>query len=67
MDHQGKADELEGQADDMQRASEKLEQGISETRDEWRRKQADPSVPGADEADDDQLDREREPEARPPG
>lgn len=67
MDHQGKADEPEDQADDMQRASEKLEKDISETRDDWRRKQADPAVAGADERDDDQLDRERRPEAQPPG
>lgn len=67
QDHQDKADELESQADDMQRASGKLEKNISETRDDWRRKQADPAVAGADETDDDQLDRERRPEAQPPG
>lgn len=67
MDHQRRADELEGEADDMQRAGDRLEEDISQTRDDWRRKQADPGVPGADEADDDQLDRERQPEARPQG
>ena len=31
----------------MEHRAEKLEDQISETRDEWERKQRDPSVPGA--------------------
>lgn len=52
MDHQERADELEREADDMQRASDRLEKEIGETREDWRRKQADPAVPGADEPGD---------------
>jgi hypothetical protein len=67
MDYQEHADELEAEVDSLHRQGERVEQEIAHTREDWKRKQADPAVPGADEPDDDQLDRERQPEARPPG
>ena len=41
------ADELEGEADDMQQRSESLQHEVSETRQSWERKRADGGVPGA--------------------
>jgi hypothetical protein len=41
------ADELEREADDMGRHLEKLDDEISDARDDWQRKQNDPQVPGA--------------------
>ena len=41
------ADRMAHDADDMQERSEKLEEGIEETRQDWERKRSDQKVPGA--------------------
>ena len=41
------ADELEQKADDMQRQSEELERETEDVAQDWKRKRADESVPGA--------------------
>lgn len=46
-EHQETADELERELADMEHRAEKLEDEISETREEWERKQRDHRVPGA--------------------
>ncbi len=45
--HQEQAEKLERELDDMERQSERLEGRIDETREDWERKKADDSVPGA--------------------
>jgi hypothetical protein len=39
--------EYEKQADELQERSDKLGEEISDVREDWERKQADPKVPGA--------------------
>ena len=39
--------EYEKQADELQERSDKLGEEISDAREDWERKQADPKVPGA--------------------
>lgn len=46
-DHTEAADDAERGADAMEERSERLSGDIEDTRDEWKRKQADESVPGA--------------------
>jgi hypothetical protein len=46
-EHEEHAERVERELDDMQRRSERLEQGIDDVREDWRRKQADEHVPGA--------------------
>ena len=41
------ADDLAGEADQMQERSEELGAEIEQTREEWQRKRADQGVPGA--------------------
>ena len=38
----------EREVDEMQERSDRLEQEIDDAREDWERKKADPSVPGAD-------------------
>jgi hypothetical protein len=40
-------DELEADADGLERQGREVEQGIEETRSEWERKKEDSTVPGA--------------------
>jgi hypothetical protein len=47
------ADEMEDQADDMERRSSELAEDVSDARDHWERKRRDPSVPGAPEPEGD--------------
>ena len=44
---QRRADELEREADRLERHGEEVDERIAETREGWRRKQADDAVPGA--------------------
>jgi hypothetical protein len=60
-DHERAARGLEREVDDMQRSSERLGRNIDEAREDWRRKQQDPGVPGADPPDDDQREEEPPP------
>jgi len=46
-EHEERADELEAEAEDMQKRTDRLEDEIDDVRDDWERKKADPSVPGA--------------------
>jgi hypothetical protein len=72
-EHERKADELERESADMQEQSERLGAEIEDTREDWRRKQSDDSVPGAvgepGDEDEDEDDRDEPPaEAQePPG
>ena len=50
------ADEMEAGAREMEDRAEKLDEELDETRGEWRRKQQDPQVPGAQPPDDDEAD-----------
>jgi hypothetical protein len=46
-DHERLADELERQADELERHSEELRQRTEDAAQDWQRKRADQSVPGA--------------------
>jgi predicted nucleic acid-binding Zn-ribbon protein len=46
-EHQDRARELERDAEEMEERTERLEGEISDAREDWERKKADPSVPGA--------------------
>jgi hypothetical protein len=47
-EHEQHSDRLQDEADDLQRRSQQLGDEIAEVREDWKRKQADDSVPGAD-------------------
>ncbi len=50
--HEQLAEQLEQEADRLEQRSERLSEEIDHARDDWHRKQADPSVPGAPAAGD---------------
>jgi hypothetical protein len=50
------AEEMEDGAREMEARAEKLDEELDETRGEWRRKQQDPQVPGAQATEDDADD-----------
>ena len=54
--------EMESEAREMRSRAEELDEQIDETRSEWRRKQDDPQVPGAqaDDESDEDADAEEE-------
>jgi hypothetical protein len=45
--HADKADQVERELDDLERRSDRLEDEIDSTREDWERKKRDDSVPGA--------------------
>ncbi len=47
QDHKELADEMEREGDQMEQRSAELGDEIKEVRDDWQRKRADESVPGA--------------------
>jgi hypothetical protein len=47
QDHDAKADELERELDEMEERSEKLGDDIGDAGEDWERRKADESVPGA--------------------
>lgn len=47
-DHERLGDELEADADKMEQRSQALGDEIAGTREDWRRKQSDDAVPGAE-------------------
>jgi hypothetical protein len=47
QDHEAKADEVERELDDMEAASERLQDEIEGTGEDWERKKRDSGVPGA--------------------
>jgi hypothetical protein len=59
------ADRLERELGDMERQSERVGREIDGAREEWERKQHDPSVPGAREPGED--DGDAGPEGEPEG
>jgi hypothetical protein len=58
--HEERADRVERELDDMERESDELGDRIEDARKDWERKKADPSVPGADEPQEED-DREKPP------
>lgn len=46
-EHEDTARDMERNLADLEARSERLEQEIDETREDWERKKRDPSVPGA--------------------
>jgi hypothetical protein len=50
------ADHLEGEADDLEHRSEKLEEQTKDVAQDWERKRSDPSVPGAQPRAEDEED-----------
>jgi hypothetical protein len=48
-EHRELADDLEREAEDMQKASDRLGGRVSDVRDDWKQKQQDPGVPGAED------------------
>jgi hypothetical protein len=50
------ADHLEDEADDLERRSEKLGEQTDDVAQDWERKRADPSVPGANPPADEEHD-----------
>lgn len=59
-EHRKLADDLEHEADAMQEASDRLGDEVSGVRQDWERKQADPSVPGAGGAAPGEADGEQD-------
>jgi hypothetical protein len=59
-DHEQAGEGLERALDDMQRASDRLGEDIDEARSDWRRKQEDANVPGAERPRDDEPESEDE-------
>jgi hypothetical protein len=66
-DHEKLADELDRERKDMEHRAEKLESEIEDTRDEWRRRQNDPSVPGAEPREEDRSTGPSETQEEPGG
>ena len=58
-DYEEHADRLEKQADKMQEESERVSGSIGDARDDWEQKQADQTIPGAQ----DDLEKILDPEA----
>ncbi len=50
-----KIKDMEADAEGMERRSEELDQRVRRTRSDWRAKQADPAVPGAQPSPDDET------------
>ena len=55
------AERLARETDDMEERSEKLREGIEEARQDWQRKRADQSVPGANPPESEGGEGEEEP------
>lgn len=55
-DVEQRADELDADADRMQRRSEEVEEHIEEARSDWDRRREDSSVPGAEPPFDEETD-----------
>jgi hypothetical protein len=53
-EHEDRADELERELDEMEERSERLDDEVSDAREDWERKKADSSVPGAPPDPDDE-------------
>jgi hypothetical protein len=66
-------DDMAGDLEEMEARTERLDEEVEQTRSDWRRKQEDPSVPGAEPAGDEEAggevagDREEGPAADQPG
>jgi hypothetical protein len=62
MEHEEQAREMERDAEEMEEHSDKVGERIDETRREWQAKEQDPSIPGAQPEESDQLPEEGPPE-----
>lgn len=60
------SEDMERDLDDMEKRSERLEDEIEATREDWERKKRDPSVPGA-AGDPETAEDDVAPEADEPG
>ena len=58
MEHDEQAEEMEHDAERMEHESERVGDHIDEARREWEAKEQDPSVPGAQPEESDQLPEE---------
>ena len=63
MEHEEQADRMEEQAERMEHHSEQLGERIEDALEDWERKEHDPSVPGAQPEESDQLPEEEPAEA----
>jgi hypothetical protein len=54
QDHERLADQLEREAKDLQKHSDEIAQRAADVRQDWERKRADQSVPGAPPEDGDE-------------
>lgn len=65
MEHEEQADRMEKDADRLEQHTDQLGERIEDIRDDWERKEQDPSVPGArpdpDDADEDTAGEEEGP------
>lgn len=52
IEHERDPDDLDAEVDDLERAAEKVQDDIDETRSDWESKKGDESVPGATGEDD---------------
>jgi hypothetical protein len=57
--------EYEQQADELEERSQKLGEEIADVREDWERKKADDSVPGAQAPETEQADESAEDEREP--
>jgi hypothetical protein len=48
-------EDMAGDLEEMEARTERLEEEVEQTRSDWRRKQEDPSVPGAEPADSEEA------------
>jgi hypothetical protein len=56
MEHEERADQLEREADKLEDHSQEVGQRIEDTRSEWKSKQQDPAVPGAQMSEREESD-----------
>jgi hypothetical protein len=56
MEHEQRADQLEREADKLEDHSQEVGQRIEDTRSEWKSKQQDPAVPGAQMSEREESD-----------
>ena len=66
LDHEQLADRLQQEADELKQRDQELGSDISDARQEWESKRADPAVPGAAEPRDESIADSDDPSASPP-
>ena len=66
MEHDEKAERLEHEVEQLEEQSERVGEHIRETREDWERKEEDPSVPGAQPDPDEESEEESDVTETPP-